>query len=92
MSDPPQPPSGSQSIHLDQFREQLRTHPRVASPRLEVIDLGDEIVIAGTVADVDRRRAVDEVAAQLAPGRKIDNRVRVGEPHQPPGDKLETQL
>ncbi|HEX2029292.1 MAG TPA: hypothetical protein VHF25_14955 [Nitriliruptorales bacterium] len=92
MSDAAQPPGSPSGIRLEEFRHRLRTHPRVATPHLEVIDLGDRIVIAGAVPDVERRRAVDEVAAQLVPGREIDNRVQVGEPPQPPDDRLETEL
>lgn len=77
-------------IDLDRFRERLRTDPRVATETIEVLDLGDRILLTGSVTDVDRRRAVDEVAAELAPGREVDNRVRIGEPREPP-ERLETE-
>ncbi len=79
-------------IDLEDFRNRLRNDPRVATPHLEVVDLGDRILISGAVPDVERRRAVGEVAARLAPGRDIDNRVTIGEPPRPPGDRLETEF
>lgn len=85
-------PTPEEGIELEEFRERLRNDPRVASPHLEVVDLGDRILVAGAVPDVEQRRAVDEVAARPAPGWEIDNRVRVGPPPQPPDETAETEM
>jgi hypothetical protein len=78
-------------IQLDELRHRLRTDPRVATPHLEVLDLGDRILVTGAVESGERRRAVDEVIAELAPGRRIDNHTQIGEPPEP-DEQLETEF
>lgn len=70
----PTPPSEESEL-----RRRLRTDPRVGDHDIEVLDVGDSILLTGAVPSTEQKRAVVQVASELAPGRRIDDRTVVAQ-------------
>lgn len=62
-----------------QLRQSLAADPRTSELGLEIHVAADRVVITGSVATEERRRAVSEVARISCPGRVVENQVRVVE-------------
>ena len=54
-------------------RDALATDARVAELGLDVTVAGDLVVVTGTVSTPERRAAVAEVLAEVAPGHEVRN-------------------
>jgi len=59
------------------IREALTKDPRVNELSLEVSVSGGKVLISGTVATEERRRAVADVVGELAPGLEVRNATEV---------------
>jgi hypothetical protein len=50
----------------EMLRQALATDPRILEPELQVVLEGEALVISGVVPTEERRRAIDELADELA--------------------------
>jgi osmotically-inducible protein OsmY len=69
------------------LHEALVTDSRVGEPELAVVVRGSRVVVDGSVPTEERRRAVSEVLAEVAPGLEIDNRVTTTPHREPRGEE-----
>ena len=69
---------------VQHVREALALDPRVGELELGVDVRGAKLFVTGSVQTEERRRAVGEVASEVAPDLELHNQVRVAEP--PAGD------
>ena len=69
------------------LHQALVTDARVGEPELAVAVTGSRVVVDGTVPTEERRRAVSEVLAEVAPGLEIDNRVTTTPHREPRGEE-----
>ncbi len=67
-----QPPYVAQRV-----REALVEDPRVGQMDLEVTVEGERILLTGSVPTEERRAAIDEVVASVAPGWEVHNATTV---------------
>lgn len=81
------PPAGDAYL-CEKVRARLATDPRVANLSLAVESAGGRLHITGSVATEARRRAVSEVAAEVAGGHPVVNEVTVVDLHQPGGTEV----
>jgi osmotically-inducible protein OsmY len=75
--DPMRDAPGSPEYLAEHIRTALATDPRVHEQGLDVTVIGHTVVLRGTVTTPTRRRALAEVAHELAPGAEILNDVEV---------------
>ena len=68
---------GSEEHVVAHLREALAEDPRCNELNIEVAVHGENVVLRGRVGTPERREAVGEVASELVPGYRIDNRVSV---------------
>ncbi|MDP9021759.1 MAG: nucleotidyltransferase family protein [Actinomycetota bacterium] len=85
--EPARVPDGSDGTQENgiavEARERLRRDPRTADVDVEVTTHGDTIMLTGEVATEERRALLDDVAAELFPHRRIDNRTDVRRLEEP---------
>jgi BON domain len=64
----------------ERVRQALVEDPRTAEldVQVELVDADHALVLTGCVATPERRRALEEVAREVLPDRRIDNRTIVG--------------
>lgn len=75
MSEPTRP--DSPEYLAEHVRQAVATDPRTTVQGLQVRVTDSELFLAGDVGSEQRRQAVAEVAAEVAPGRRIHNDVVV---------------
>ena len=61
----------------EHLREALASDPRVSELGLDVLIRGGELHVVGTVSTEERRRAVGDVAREIAPGATVRNETTV---------------
>lgn len=57
--------------------ERLLADPRIADLDVDVSMHGDTVLITGEVRTTQRRQLLEEVAGEIFPGRRVDNRLKV---------------
>jgi hypothetical protein len=62
---------------LERLQQAFASDPRLNELELEVRSDEDGIEVSGSVQTEERRRAVSEIAKEIAPGRAIRNATRV---------------
>ncbi|HEX2030127.1 MAG TPA: BON domain-containing protein [Actinomycetota bacterium] len=60
---------------IARIHEALSRDPRVGELELEVSVTGGTVLVSGTVASDEQRRAVSEVVEELLPGHRVANEV-----------------
>src|SRR5262245_40099745 len=73
----------------ERVRQALVEDPRAAEldVQVELVNAAETVVLTGCVATPERRRAIEEVAREVLPDRRIDNRTVVG--NYPESDQTE---
>lgn len=62
---------------LEHLRRAIAEDPRVAEPAVRVFAAGGKIWLEGYVASEERRRAAQDLAAEIAPGIEVKNELQV---------------
>jgi hypothetical protein len=73
----------------EDLRRALATDPRVNEMELSVRIVGDRVVVSGVVATEERRAAIGDVVAELAPDLAVDNRSSVLTASTPSEERLQ---
>ncbi|MEN3362024.1 MAG: hypothetical protein V7637_6006 [Mycobacteriales bacterium] len=82
------PAAGLADAHLiAKLHERLAQDPRTAELEVEVSLSGDEVVLTGAVATVERQAALTDAARDVLPDRPVRNLTVAGPP--PPGPRVE---
>ncbi|WP_242454200.1 BON domain-containing protein [Bailinhaonella thermotolerans] len=68
-------------------RERLTEDERTAEQGLQVVVRGDVIYLRGTVASEERRRRIEEVAAEICPDHEIRDETTLIDLHRPEGEE-----
>ncbi len=71
------PPGEAPHYLIQRIREALAHDPRVGELELGVTLRAGQVFLTGTVHTDERRRAVSQVAGEVAPGLEIHNQVTV---------------
>lgn len=70
-------PSEPDAYAVQHLRESLAHDPRVSELGLEIAVRGGALHITGTVSTEERRAAIAQVAAEVAPDREVVNETTV---------------
>jgi Icc-related predicted phosphoesterase len=62
---------------ISHIKDALAADERVSQLDIDIKVMDDQLVLTGCVSTDDRRRAAAEVAAAIAPGRKVVNELRI---------------
>ena len=62
---------------VERIREAIASDPRVNELELQVTVAGEKVFVSGTVATAERRDAIGEVLAAVAPNHEIHNETSV---------------
>jgi osmotically-inducible protein OsmY len=62
---------------LERLQQAFASDPRLNELELEVRSIENSIEVSGTVQTEERKRAVTEIAREIAPGRAIRNAIHV---------------
>ena len=74
----------------EHIREQLIHDPRVGALDVQVRLSADALQITGNVATADRKQAITDVVAELAPGVEVRNDVSITDLSEPTGQEVVT--
>ena len=76
-SSPPRRGDPSDEYLVERIREAIAMDPRVNELELQVTVAAGRVFVSGTVATEERREAIGEVVAAIAPDREIHNETSV---------------
>lgn len=74
----------------EHIREQLIQDPRVGALDVQVRLSGGALLVTGNVPTAERKQAIDEVIAELAPDVEVRNDISVTDLSEPTGQEVVT--
>jgi len=85
------PSERSTEYLLQRIRAALAHDPRLGELELPVSIVDDRVVVTGTVQTPERRQAISEVIARLAPDRRVENLTKVLDTTKPVDEQKDSQ-